>query len=331
MEREKDMLMVSIRCATYNHVNYIRDCLSGFVKQRTNFRFEVIVHDDASTDGTTDIIREFVQLYPDIIKPMYETTNQYSTNVRDMNERINQRLVGKYIAICEGDDYWQDPLKLQKQVDALEENPDLTIAYCRVQRIRKDGTLMKGNTIPRANHFCEGRVTLNDFCNEEFYNGYWCFHTSSFLIRKELYDNTLERSEFYSMFPYGDMPAQLWCLVHGDGYFVDTIGSCYRIMSGGYNSYEKSHADYAISQLQKLINSLSYFDNYTNGKFSEAIKMRIMRAEIDICTYKGERLPLYRKKYMPIIKSKSFIGHCSYIVKEIFPTVHIVVKNLLCK
>ena len=120
---ENDILMVSVRCATYNHVNYIRQCLDGFVMQRTNFRFEVIVHDDASTDGTTEIIREYAEKYPDIIKPMYETENQYSKDVKAMNIRINNRLTGKYIAICEGDDYWIDPLKLQKQVDFLDDHP----------------------------------------------------------------------------------------------------------------------------------------------------------------------------------------------------------------
>ena len=70
--------MVTIRCITYNHEPYIRQCLEGFVMQKTNFRFEAIVHDDASTDGTAAIIREYAEKYPDIIKPIYETENQYS-------------------------------------------------------------------------------------------------------------------------------------------------------------------------------------------------------------------------------------------------------------
>ncbi len=115
--------LVSIRCITYNHEPYIRQCLEGFVMQQTNFKFEAIVHDDASTDGTAAIVAEFAEKYPDIIKPIYQTENQWSKRDGSLTRAINPHLKGKYIAMCEGDDYWIDPLKLQKQVDFLEANP----------------------------------------------------------------------------------------------------------------------------------------------------------------------------------------------------------------
>ena len=112
-------LMVSIRCAVYNHEPYIRKCLEGFVMQKTNFRFEAIVHDDASTDGSAAIIKEFAEKYPDIIKPILETENQYSKQDGSLGRIMDESCHGKYIAFCEGDDYWTDPLKLQKQIDFL--------------------------------------------------------------------------------------------------------------------------------------------------------------------------------------------------------------------
>lgn len=123
-------LLVSIQCITYNHESYIRHCLDGFVMQKTNFRFEVIVHDDASTDNTVEIIRQYVEKYPDIIKPIYEKENQYSKIGFDGIFRImNEHSKGKYIAICEGDDCWTDPYKLQKQVDFLESHPDYILSH----------------------------------------------------------------------------------------------------------------------------------------------------------------------------------------------------------
>jgi len=115
--------LVSICCLTYNHEPYIRQCLDGFMMQKTDFSFEVLIHDDASTDGTTNIIKEYEAKYPNIIKPIYQTENQYSKGV---SPSIIQYFcaIGKYIAPCEGDDYWTDPYKLQKQVDFLERNLD---------------------------------------------------------------------------------------------------------------------------------------------------------------------------------------------------------------
>ena len=120
-------ILVSISCITYNHGPYIRQCLEGFIMQKTSFNFEVLIHDDASTDGTTEIIKEYENNYPDIIKPLYEKENQWIKGRRGSKLFNYPRAKGKYIAICEGDDYWIDPLKLQKQVDLLEKNKDCSL------------------------------------------------------------------------------------------------------------------------------------------------------------------------------------------------------------
>ena len=124
-------VIVTIRCLVYNHEPYLRQCLDGFVMQKTNFRFEAIVHDDASTDGSAAIIREYAEKYPEIIKPIIETENQYSKHDGSLRKIMIDHTRGKYIAICEGDDYWIDPLKLQKQVDFLEKNPEYGLVYTK--------------------------------------------------------------------------------------------------------------------------------------------------------------------------------------------------------
>src|SRR5690554_2985712 len=94
--------LVSISTITFNHAPYIRQCLDGFLMQKTDFAFEVLIHDDASTDGTEEIIREYEAKYPDIIKPLYEIENQYSKG-RSGSRTFNfPRAKGKYIALCEG-------------------------------------------------------------------------------------------------------------------------------------------------------------------------------------------------------------------------------------
>ena len=116
--------LVSIRCITYNQERYIAQALDGFLMQETNFPFEIIVHDDASSDRTSQIIKEYEKNYPKIIKPIYETENQYSKKDNTLDRIILPYLKGKYTAYCEGDDYWTNKEKLQKQIDFLEQNTD---------------------------------------------------------------------------------------------------------------------------------------------------------------------------------------------------------------
>lgn len=120
--------LVSICCVTYNHAPFIRQCIDGFLMQETTFPIEILIHDDASTDGTDGILREYVDKYPEKIFPLYEEQNQYSQGVKVDFFNYN-RARGKYIAYCEGDDYWTDPLKLQKQVDFMESHPDYSVCF----------------------------------------------------------------------------------------------------------------------------------------------------------------------------------------------------------
>ena len=131
--------LVAIHCLVYNHELYLRDCFEGFVMQQTNFPFVAIVHDDASTDGSAVIIREYEEKYPHIFKPIYEKENRFSQHddsLAKIMTSVLEKTKAKYVAMCEGDDYWIDPLKLQKQVDFLESNSDYGFigAKCKIQK-----------------------------------------------------------------------------------------------------------------------------------------------------------------------------------------------------
>ncbi len=128
-KQPEEPIMVSICCIVYNHAPYLHQCFDGFVMQKTTFPIEILVHDDASTDGSADIIREYTAKYPHLFKPVYQTENQYSKNVPICATFQYPRAKGKYIAMCEGDDYWTDPYKLQKQVDFLEANLDYVLSF----------------------------------------------------------------------------------------------------------------------------------------------------------------------------------------------------------
>ena len=132
-------ILVAISCITYNHKDYLRQCLDGFVMQQTNSRFVAVVHDDCSTDGTTDILREYAEKYPEIIIPIYEEENLFQQGkMSEISRKVEEIITNSgaiYEAICEGDDYWTDPLKLQKQVDFLESHPDYSLCFHRCQTL----------------------------------------------------------------------------------------------------------------------------------------------------------------------------------------------------
>lgn len=268
-------LMVSIRCITYNHEPYIRQCLDGFVMQKTNFRFEAIVHDDASTDGTADIIREYAEKYPDIIKPIFETENQYSKHDGSLRRIMYEACKGKYVAICEGDDYWTDSHKLQMQFDALEKYKDCVIALNRVKTIDRDG-IQQTWTIPSRGYVTKNFINIEDFFESEFIIRIWTFHTSSFFIRKEMLEkNSLMMQTVFRCFPYGDMPLLLTCLLSGKGYLIQKEMGCYRLLSGGYNSMIRKDPIIQLNHELMLIASFMDLNDYTQSRYDYYLQKRI--------------------------------------------------------
>ena len=174
--------LVAIHCLVYNHEPYLRDCFEGFVMQQTNFPFVAIVHDDASTDGSTAIIREYEEKYPHIFKPIYETENQYSKRDgsldRIMDEAINAT-GAKYVAMCEGDDYWTDPLKLQKQVDFMESHLDYSMCFHAAEIMNETKTPIITT--------CQNIVEKEYFTNDIFPG--WVVPTASVMYRRIMVNN----------------------------------------------------------------------------------------------------------------------------------------------
>ena len=277
--------LVSIRCLVYNHEPYLRQCLDGFVMQQTTFPFEAIVHDDASTDGSAAIIREYAEKYPHIIKPIYETENQYSKHDGSLTRALDAVMHpnSKYVALCEGDDYWTDPLKLQHQVYVLESHPECTIVFNGVKTISKDGTELGWTIPPENNSLPTGVITLDDYMLSEFYYGRWTFHTSTYLYRKSCVKLLRELNKTaFKNFPFGDQPILLSCLFQGKGYYLPDITGRYRVLSGGYNTGIKSDFRKEITFHEKRIIAWNDLDQYTSGKYHAYITRHCMRAKYAI-------------------------------------------------
>ena len=235
--------LVSIRCLVYNHEPFLRQCLDGFVMQQTTFPFEAIVHDDASTDGSAAIIREYAERYPDIIKPIYETENQYSKGdgslARVMDAAIHPNV--KYIALCEGDDYWTDPHKLQVQVDIMEadESIGLVHTYARVydqqSGLYKDWLL--GWPIKSfEDELLENRpVTLTT-----------CFRRELFNEARQFF---LKHNKLHKPWKMGDYPLWLYLSYYSKTHFIEKPTGVYRLLkhSASHNPDPQRVADFEQS------------------------------------------------------------------------------------
>jgi glycosyltransferase involved in cell wall biosynthesis len=230
--------------------------------QKTNFPFEVLIHDDASTDGTADIIREYESTYPDIIKPIYQKENQYSKGVRISWVFNFPRAKGKYIALCEGDDYWIDPLKLQKQVDFLENNPEYSMCF--------HDAFIYDPRKPIARLFCNHQLLVNELHHiintEALLSNDWMIPTASMVLRSAFVKKKLP--EFSIKALSGDYALHLMLSIDGgDIYYMDMISSVYR----SWDSIIKVSTSPQFI-LKKMVELLDGFDIYSNYKYSKQIK-----------------------------------------------------------
>lgn len=226
--------LVSICCVTYNHAQFIRKCLDGFLLQQTDFPIEILIHDDCSTDGTTEIIREYEAKYPDLIFPLYEEENQYQHGKAAEIDFYNYRRArGKYIAYCEGDDYWTDPLKLQKQVDFMEANPEYSVCFHNFYVIDNHTNTRKCPINLHNNSNIDGiDITSDMYIKNSFYG-----QPLTMIFRVSMYD-----FQWYKKYRYYRDTHEIYHLLNeGKGRILNFIGGVYSLHDGGIASSLSIH------------------------------------------------------------------------------------------
>ena len=206
-----DKTLVTIICNTFNQERYIRKTLEGLLMQKTNFLYEVIVHDDASTDRTPSIIREYAEKYPHIIVPILQKENQFSKGVWITNDLLLPMAKGKYIAMCEGDDFWTDPNKLQMQADIMEKYPECSVCVHSVRGISENEKKVI-RTFPKRK-MESGVISAAAVMNRMLAKGEWLFHTTSYFFKKsDALEMGEKKYEFWTKSPYGDFAYMLMAI-----------------------------------------------------------------------------------------------------------------------
>ncbi|MBQ9516665.1 MAG: glycosyltransferase [Eubacterium sp.] len=274
-------VQISIICITYNHEKYIRQCLDGFLMQK-DVTFEIIIHDDASTDKTSEVIREYELMYPGLLKPIYQTENQYSKNPIIIDNKFVPYIQGKYVAICEGDDYWTDPFKLKKQFDALEANPDCVMCAHKVNVVNNDGTDL-GYTCPRKDIqtiiLPIGYICMN-------YDNAKYIHTNSCFINASDYKQYLTNMPNYRLVaPVGDVPLLLYFTSIGKIYYFNEVMSNYRFMSIGSWTYQNENDPEKEQRRRNIYKRMKEmfveFCKFTGGKYDECFISEIKKYDMN--------------------------------------------------
>lgn len=307
--------LVSVVCTTYNHQDYIEEALKGFLMQQTDFPVEIIVHDDASTDNTAEIIRKYEESHPHLFCNIYQSENQYSKGADIWEELFVKKCRGKYIAICEGDDFWTDPLKLQKQVAFLETHPDYGIVYGKAKYyVQSTGrfsqtfgwkteglyALLKGNVVPTLTVcFCKGLYVD--------------------------YLKTIRPQE--QKWKMGDYPIWLWIAGNKKAGFMDETQGVYRVLAESashsadlrkqlefiesYAAIKRFFATFFSVSDKEVIDSIE--EQYLIGLFRTTVLLKGDRALL-AATLKNSRVSTFKLSILRLIVS----SRCLYKLSAYF-------------
>ena len=270
------MVKVSISCLVFNHEKYLRDALDGFIKQKTSFVYEVIVHDDASTDSSAEIIHEYASKYPNIIKPIYQKENQYSKGISIIDTYVIPAMQGEYIAYCEGDDYWTDEKKLQRQVDFLDAHPEYSA--CMHNVIRRD--LLHGTSTEMYH-----RTSDCDFTFADTVQG--ACHISSLLHRSNVRKHL--PAYMQKQWGFGDYSLFMFLSTVGKIRYINKPMSVYRYgVEGSYTVRTSSSAESILKIYENCNRLLTEIDIETNGKYSDLIRAQMLKNQYFMAEIRGD-------------------------------------------
>jgi len=258
--KNSEEISVSIICNTFQHEKYIAEALDSFLKQKTNFNFEILVHDDASTDRTADIIRQYAERYPDKIFPVIQAENQYSKGILISKEFQYPRARGKYFALCEGDDFWIDENKLQRQFDYMQTHPECTLCISNAQVRSPEGKIIGELSLTKVDRIIPPE--------EVMLGGGFCA-TNSIFSYSELMRNQPDYFNILSI----DLVIQMYLASCGTTFcFADQMVVYRKGVEGSWCTRMRNSTEKRIQHWEKCIAVRRAFDEATGGKYHTTVE-----------------------------------------------------------
>lgn len=318
--------IVSIICMTYNHECYIADALDSFLMQETTFPFEIIVHDDASTDNTANIVTRYQELFPEIVKPIFQSINKFSKGINITQEYIVPRVTGEYVAMCEGDDFWIDKEKLQKQVDFLKKNNDYIMCFHKVKVVDESKKHLE--------RFLglKGGDSRQISIREAATGG--VVHISSIVMRSEFFCKPNPEWINNSVLSGYDFTIALNAAMNGKVFYMNDLMSAYR--SGVKNSLmTKFKVNYSVANDMQYnrnrVDILSAANSFSGYSYDSDIKAVALVSHVIIGILSNDFSTSAVKNYLNFVKQNGFSQFIKLILLKKLPSLSGLLVKLKAK
>ena len=298
--KNNEACLVSVICTAFNQRPYIRKAIESLLMQNTEFRYEIIVHDDASTDGTREIIKEFYSRYPEIIRPIFQEENQFSKGGFKPAAYAAEFAVGQYVALCEGDDYWIDNSKLQIQVDALIQHPELDFSFHSAYR--SIGGVLEHKP---SWDYCFDRK----FYADSILNCVGSFApTASYVMRRKVIKRL--PGWFYTVAPVGDFFLEMYGSERGGAFYVNRPMAVYRMQAkNSWSSVMRANFRLRIEHLFRMLKALQLLErDFPNYSDSFRRKESITYAELSNYGLQDRDIALFRISIEKSVELYSFFS-----------------------
>lgn len=311
------MIEVTVYCLAYNHENYIRDALEGFVKQITTFEYQVIVHDDASTDETPNIIKEYANKYPKIIKPIFQSTNQYKYG--DLTKKhILPKLQSEFTAVCEGDDYWIDPYKLQKQYDYMKNHKQCSLTFSNGYILNCENSTKRAfipYSLEDKRFYTSGDkdYNLNNLYELSF------VPTASYFMRTNMFKKTYEMCNFRCA--AGDLQNRAYLCGLGYCHFMDEYTCVYRenVPNSAMSNWKKENKKLVYDRGKSIFKMLENLDKVTDYEYHDGL-LKLMLPHCDSLFVENNILTLITdKRLVKLLKLQNTKVAIKSIIKLLLP------------
>lgn len=306
--------LVTISLVAFNQGSFIRDAIESCLMQKVDFNYEIIIHDDASSDDTGEIIREYAKKYPEVIIPILQEENQFSQGYEVNASFTIPRARGKYIAFLEADDYWIDPLKLQTQVDVLESNPDIVMCFTATKHIFSDDKRKpKYKRYRKQDAICSPKDVIA--------LGGRLVDMGSAVVRRSIFHKL---PDWYHYAQIWDLTVPLLSLLHGKIQYLDRVTSVYRYnVSGSWTQKNVKGLDRRAKNMKKSFRVTDGFDRETNYQYHEFIQKKHNPMIVEILLLSDEQdedfSDLYdRLPFIPKLEYQFFKRLGSFKLWEIY-------------